>query len=76
MGQITIYVEPGIEKKIRQLAKKENVSLSKWITKVISEKISNEWPPDVIKLAGAWKDFPTLKEIRNSDLPDSDREIL
>ncbi|KAA3610325.1 MAG: CopG family transcriptional regulator [Calditrichaeota bacterium] len=76
MGQITIYIEPGVEKKTRQMAKKENVSLSKWITKVISEKISNEWPPDVVKLAGAWKDFPSIGEIRNSDLVDSKRENL
>jgi hypothetical protein len=76
MGQVTIYIEPGIEKKTRQLAKKENVSLSKWITKVISEKISNEWPSDIINLAGAWKDFPTLEEIRSFDVPDSKREIL
>ena len=76
MGQITIYIEPGVEKKTRQLAKKENVSLSKWITKVISEKISNEWSPDVMKLAGAWKDFPSIEDIRNSDIPDSKRENL
>ena len=76
MGQVTIYIEPGIEKRTRQLAKKENVSLSKWITKVISEKIANEWPDDVKKLAGAWKDFPTLEEIRSFDLPDSKRETL
>lgn len=76
MGQVTIYIDPGIEKRTRQLAKKENVSLSKWITKVISEKISDEWPPDVTKLAGAWKDFPSLKEIRKSNTPDSKRETL
>jgi len=76
MGQVTIYIEPGIEKKTRQLAKKENVSLSKWITKVISEKISTEWPPDVIKLAGAWKDFPSLNEIRKTSIADSKREDL
>ncbi len=76
MGQVTIYIESGVEKKTRQLAKKENVSLSKWITNVISEKISTEWPLDVMKLAGAWKDFPSLEEIRNLDLSDSNREVL
>ncbi len=59
MGQVTIYIESGIEKNT-----------------TISKKISNEWPLVVMKLAGAWKDFPSLEEIRNLNLSDSKREIL
>ncbi|MDL1964001.1 MAG: CopG family transcriptional regulator [Deltaproteobacteria bacterium] len=77
MGQVTIYLDNEIENKIKTAAKTSNLSISKWIANIIKEKISTEWPQDVVKLAGSWKeDFPSLKEIRSTHVVDSSREAL
>ena len=77
MGQITIYLEHEIENKIKTAAKTSNLSVSKWIGNIIKEKISTEWPQDVVNLAGSWKeDFPSLEEIRSAHVVDTSREVL
>ena len=77
MGQITIYLENEVEKKIKTAAKTSDLSVSKWIANIIKEKTSTEWPQDVIKLAGSWKeDFPSLEEIRSTHVVDASREVL
>ena len=77
MGQVTIYLENEIENKLKTAAKTSNLSVSKWIANIIREKISTEWPQDVVKLAGSWKeDFPSLEEIRSTQGVDANRETL
>lgn len=77
MSQITIYLENEIEQKVRAAAKASQLSVSKFITNVLKEKTATEWPQDVIKLAGCWKDdFPSLQEIRSNRSDDAPREIL
>ena len=57
-------------------AKMKKTSLSKWIGNLIKDKLSDEWPEEVKDLAGAWPDFPGLKEIRRSSPSDLPREEL
>ena len=77
MGQVTIYLDNETEKKLRKTARSHHVSVSKWVSRVIKEKISTEWPQDVVQLAGSWKDdFPTIEEIRSNTGHDSPRENL
>jgi hypothetical protein len=77
MGQVTIYLENEIENKLKTAAKTSNLSVSKWVANIIREKISTEWPQDVVKLAGSWKeDFPSLEEIRSTQGVDAKREAL
>jgi len=76
MGQVTIYLDSEIEKKMRAFVKSINISKSKWIANLIEEKIRNEWPESVINLAGAWKDFPTAEEIRKTEGIDVKREEI
>lgn len=76
MGQVTIYLEKEIEEKMRLAAKSENLSQSKWIANLISEKVANQWPENVKSLAGAWRDFPTLSQIREHEAEDTSREDL
>jgi hypothetical protein len=74
MGQITIYLDAETEAKMRVITKSMHLSQSKWISNLIKEKIRDEWPKSVIKLAGAWKDLPTAEEIRQSEGTDVRRE--
>lgn len=76
MGQVTIYLEDRIERKMKSAAKSDKLSISKWIAGVIEEKVSNEWPLSVVELFGAWEDFPTVEEIREGYAGDSIREEL
>lgn len=76
MGQVTIYLEEEIEKKMVAAAKSAHLSKSKWISKVIQEKVANEWPQSIVELAGAWEDFPEIADIRSKQPNDSNRELL
>jgi len=77
MGQVTIYLDNETENKLKKAAKSSHLSVSKWVARVIREKTRTEWPQDVVKLAGSWKnDFPTIEEIRSNVGHDSSREKL
>jgi len=76
MGQVTIYLEEDIEQKMIHAAKSSHLSKSKWIAKLIHEKVANEWPQSAVELAGSWQDFPEIDEIRSNRGEDADRETL
>ena len=77
MGQVTIYLDNSTETKMKEAAKSSHLSVSKWVARIIEEKIATEWPQDIVKLAGSWKDdFPTIEELRSNIGQDSPREDL
>ncbi|UCD81390.1 MAG: CopG family transcriptional regulator [Desulfobacterales bacterium] len=76
MGQVTIYLDSETEKKLHNIVRKSGVSKSKWIADLIKEKTSHTWPDHISELAGAWKDLPTVEEIRAGMGEDAKREPL
>ena len=76
MGQVTIYLDEETEKKMLNSIKKSGVSKSKWIADLIREKTSKTWPEHIFVLAGAWKEFPSIEEIRSGMGKDVEREPL
>jgi hypothetical protein len=76
MGQITIYLDSETERKMKRIVKSSNLSQSRWIARLIEEKTNDEWPESVIALSGAWKDFPTAEEIRQTEGRDVQREAF
>nr|VFJ75882.1 MAG: hypothetical protein BECKFW1821C_GA0114237_10929 [Candidatus Kentron sp. FW] len=75
MSQVTIYLDGEIETKMKKVAKSSRLSVSKWVASIIEEKITTQWPQDVVDLAGSWKnDFPTIQEIRQNSGQDYPRE--
>ncbi|MGE5340834.1 MAG: CopG family transcriptional regulator [Candidatus Omnitrophota bacterium] len=76
MGQVKIYLDSELEIKMRAFVKAMHLSQNKWIADLIEEKIRTQWPESVIKLAGAWKDFPTVEEIRQTQGTDAKREEI
>jgi hypothetical protein len=76
MGQLTIYIDNDIEKKVNNMVKKSGMSKSKWVAELIREKTANSWPDSVIQLVGAWKDMPTAEDIRKNMGCDADREKI
>jgi hypothetical protein len=76
MGQVTIYLEEDIEHKMVVAAQSAHLSKSKWIAKLIQDKVATEWPQSVIDLAGSWEDFPAIDEIRANIGKDAERESI
>jgi hypothetical protein len=76
MGQITLYLDTDTESRVRSAAKAAGVSQSRWVAELIREKTATEWPKSVVRLAGAWADFPTAEEIRAGMGEDAPREPL
>jgi len=76
MGQVTIYIDDETEQKMVAAARAMRISKSKWVTNLIREKISAEWPASVVELAGAWEEFPSVDEIRSGSGDDVERELL
>ncbi len=64
MAQVTIYLNDAAEKRVKLAARKAGVSVSRWIAGLVENRTRTEWPAEARELAGAWPDFPDLKEIR------------
>jgi hypothetical protein len=76
MSQITIYLPDDIEAQARKAAEVRGTSLSRWIAEQVKEKISSEWPAEVLAAIGAFPDFPEAQELRNGYGVDVPRESL
>ncbi len=73
MGKVTIYLKKDIEKMV-SAAQSAHLSKSKWIAKLIQDKVANEWSQSVIDSDGSWNEFPDLNEIKSSTGKDIPRE--
>lgn len=76
MGQVTIYLDNDLEKKMTHAAQAAHLSKSKWIASIIKQNIADEWPQSVIQLSGNWADFPSIDEVRSDMGNDAPRETL
>jgi hypothetical protein len=76
MAQVTIYLDDEVLAIVKAATKNSGMSQSQWIAEAVRLRVKKEWPDSVIAMAGAWPDFPTAKEIRESQGPDSPRERL
>lgn len=73
MSQVTIYLAPDLAEKAKEAASSQGLSQSKWIARLIEERLNTTWPESVKQLAGSWPEtFPeaeTLLENQGEDLP-------
>jgi hypothetical protein len=76
MGQVTLYLDTETETRMKSAAKAAKVSQSRWVAQLIREKTASVWPKSVVRLVGAWPDFPTAEEIRAGLGDDVRREKL
>lgn len=70
MSHITIYLNTELARKMRVAAENEGLSQSRWIARLVEEKLESEWPESVRKLAGAWPDFPEAEKLRENQSAD------
>ncbi|MGH8521842.1 MAG: CopG family transcriptional regulator [Gammaproteobacteria bacterium] len=76
MARLNLYLDEDTARKLRAVAKVSGLSQSKWVAKVIRERVSDEWPPQLAALAGAWPDIPEAEDLRQGLGQDSLREPL
>ena len=76
MGQVTLYLDPETESKMKAAAKAAGTSQSRWVADLIREKTATRWPESIVRLAGAWSDFPDAAEMRAGLGEDVPREPL
>ncbi|MGE4295963.1 MAG: hypothetical protein AB7E49_09705 [Campylobacterales bacterium] len=75
MGQITIYLNNDLENRVKKTAHEMDVSISKYIATLLENRMRGSWSAEVQVLAGQWRDFPTLEELRSGG-QDTPRESL
>jgi cupin superfamily acireductone dioxygenase involved in methionine salvage len=81
MGQVTIYVEDSALDAAKQAAERSKVSVSQWFAKFAIEekhKQTQDWDAffqEIDRLRGnAEDDFPSLEDIRATQVADLPRE--
>jgi hypothetical protein len=76
MAQVTIYLDENLQLRAKAAARKDGVSVSRWIADLIQSRTRTDWPAEARELAGAWPDFPDLREIRPVRSKDQSRARL
>lgn len=76
MGQVTLYFDKTTEAQVRKAAQEAGVSLSKWVSSLVKEKLVDQWPQSIVDLAGSWSEFPTTEETLSNGGSDIPREQL
>lgn len=77
MAQVTIYMDNNLEENVKKLAKSTGVSISKFISNILEQKVSSSWDDDVRKLSGSWSDDTAFSEdLRNHKTSDIKREVF
>jgi hypothetical protein len=74
MGQVTLYLDPETEARLKSAAQAAGISQSRWVAALIQAKTATEWPASIARLAGAWADLPTAEELRAGVPEDVPRE--
>lgn len=76
MAQVTLYLDEETAAKLKTAARTSGLSQSKWVAKVIREKVADEWPSQIAALAGAWPDLAEAEELRRGLGQDVSREAI
>ena len=76
MAQVTIYMDDDTMHRMRAAAQAAGLSMSAWLAQLVQERTRTEWPREVAALAGAWRDLPSVEELRAGQPEDAFRETL
>lgn len=76
MSQVTVYLDPDIDQRLRAAAAAAGVSVSRWLADLIRQRTESQWPADFAALAGSCPDFPDVYEIRGMSGTDVPRDTF
>ena len=58
MAQITLYLDDQTARRIKQAARRQRVSLSKWVAQRLEDRTQGAWPSRYTELFGALGTLP------------------
>jgi hypothetical protein len=76
MTQLTLQLDEETISLLEAAANAAGKSLSRWIVELLEQRVRQQWPPSVARLAGAWKDLPEAEALRAGEGVDTPREPL
>lgn len=74
MPQISLYIDEDTLKKITEIAKNENISISRWVGANIRSLIKQQYPRDFFSLFGAIHDSSFQRPAELNPVNDHIRE--
>lgn len=75
MAQITLYVDDETQARLRDAAARRQVSQSQFVADLIRRATADNWPDEVLALAGSVSDFPTTDALRAGTASDAERVV-
>ncbi len=73
MAQITLYIDDATQAKLRDAAAREQMSQSQFVAALIRRATDDQWPDEVLALAGSLPDFPDADGLRAGEAADAPR---
>lgn len=55
MAQLHFYIPDLLAEKLKDKAKKEHLTVSKYIARLAKREVENEWPEGYFELFGKWQ---------------------
>lgn len=74
MTRVTLQLEDEVAARLKEAAKAAGLSESQWVEEMVRCGTMMAWRESVRKLAGSWKDFPEIGELRAGQGTDVRRE--
>ena len=62
MSQVTLYLDSEIKQLMVEASQAEGVSQSRWVAKLIRDRVQPTWPQNWQTCLGAFPDFPLRDE--------------
>jgi hypothetical protein len=75
MAQITLYIDDALQARLRESSARLKVSQSQFVADLIRNAVANQWPDEVLTLAGSLSDFPTADGLRAGQAADVPRVL-
>jgi hypothetical protein len=76
VSQLTIYLDDASMQGVRKSAKRENVSVSLWARRRLSESIRHTWPQGYFDLFGALRASDLTRPAQDDLTADTPRKAL
>lgn len=73
MAQITLYIDDATQARLREAVARRKVSQSQFVAELIRRATDDQWPDEVLGLAGSVPDFPDANALRGSEAADAPR---
>ncbi len=76
MAQVTLYLDDDVQSLMDEAVKASGLSRSRWVSELIRRQVRQQWPADILAMAGSFPDFPLREDWAAAQPPDIERVSL